>query len=137
MRPPGARPRVLLADDNQAALESASRMLETDFEVAGTATDGQALLEAESELQPDVLVVDITMPKVSGFGAARRLKEEGSRAKFVFLTAHADPDYVREALAVGALGYVIKPRVASDLVLAVKEALAGRFFVSPPLKAVT
>ena len=83
------------------------------------------------ELKPDVLVLDISMPVMNGIETARSLKELGAKTRIVFLTVHDDPDYAREALEAGALGYVIKLRIASDLVAAINEVHAGRSFVSP------
>ncbi len=122
---------MLLADDHDAILERVARLLETECDVVGTATDGQQALEAAQDLKPDVLVLDISMPVMNGIEAAHRLKDVGVEARVVFLTVHDDPDFAREALEAGALGYVIKPRIASDLLIAIKEAHAGRSFVSP------
>jgi DNA-binding NarL/FixJ family response regulator len=119
------RIRVLLADDHEAMLGRVTRLLATEFNVVGTATDGQQALDAAMELEPDVLVLDISMPVMNGIETARRLKEAGSETRIVFLTVHDDPDFAREALEAGALGYVIKQRIASDLVAAVKKAHAG------------
>ncbi len=125
------RIRVLLADDHEAMLDRVARLLATECNVVGTATDGQQALEAAQDLKPDVLVLDISMPVMNGIETAHRLKEAGAEARVVFLTVHDNPDYAREALDTGALGYVIKPRIASDLMAAIKEAHAGRSFVSP------
>jgi DNA-binding NarL/FixJ family response regulator len=127
------RMRVLLADDHPDFLAAAARLLEPEFAVVQTVGDGQALLAEAARLEPDVLVLDITMPVLNGIEAARQLKGTGSRAKIVFLTVHQDPDYVQGALAAGALGYVVKCRLASDLPLALREAVAGRSFVSPSI----
>lgn len=125
------RVRVVLADDNLPFLESTRRVLEPAFDVAGAATDGRTLLDIVDRVDPDVVVLDITMPGLDGLEAAQRLIERGSRARIVFLTVHEDPDYLREALAIGAFGYVLKSRLASDLMRAIHEALAGHRFVSP------
>jgi DNA-binding NarL/FixJ family response regulator len=125
------RLRVLLADDHIEFLRVTVCLLEPEFEVVGTVGDGQTLLDEAARQEPDLLVLDISMPVLNGIEAARRLKAVGSRAKIVFLSIHDDPDYVRAAVAVGAQGYVVKSRLASDLPLAVREALAGRSFVSP------
>jgi DNA-binding NarL/FixJ family response regulator len=85
------------------------------------------------KLQPDVIVSDISMPILNGIEAANKLKVSGCRSKIVFLTVHADPEIVRACLATGALGYVVKLRMETDLVPAIREALAGRIFISPPL----
>ena len=125
------RIRVLLADDHEAMLDRVARLLEAECNVVGTATDGQQALEAAQDLKPDVLVLDISMPVMNGIETAHRLKEAGAEARIVFLTVHDDPDFAKEALEAGALGYVIKPRISSDLRIAIKEVYAGRSFVSP------
>jgi DNA-binding NarL/FixJ family response regulator len=130
-----SKTRILLADDHPAALAQAALVLAEENEIAGTAANGEDLLAAAERLDPDVIVLDISMPGVCGFEAARRLKQTGSRSKLVFLTVWEDADYVREAMALGADAYVVKSRLASDLLLAVSEALAGRKFVSPSMKA--
>ncbi len=120
------RIRVLLADDHEAMLDRVTRLLAAEFNVVGTATDGQQALDAAMELKPDVLVLDISMPVMNGIETARRLKEAGSETCIVFLTVHDDPEFAREALEAGALGYVIKQSIATDLVAAIKKAHAGR-----------
>ena len=127
------RIRVLLADDHEAMLDRVSKLVATECDVIGTATDGQQALEAAQDLKPDVLVLDISMPVINGIETAHRLKKAGAQARVIFLTVHDDPVFAREALEAGALGYVVKPRIASDLVVAIKEAYAGRSFLSPSL----
>jgi DNA-binding NarL/FixJ family response regulator len=92
--------------------------------------DGRALLEAAARLNPDVCLLDISMPVINGIEAAMRLKENGCKAKVIFLTVHEDMDFAQAALKSGASGYVIKRQMASDLRRAVEEALAGRIFIS-------
>jgi DNA-binding NarL/FixJ family response regulator len=123
----------LLADDHEDFLAVAARLLAEEFEVVNKVGDGQALLGEAARLEPDVLVLDISMPVLSGIEAARRLQAAGCRARIIFLTVHDDPDYVRAAFAAGALGYVVKCRLASDLLFALREVLAGRSFVSPSI----
>ena len=101
------------------------------YEVVAAVANGFALLEAASRMDPDVLVIDVSLPGISGIEVASRLTANGSRANVVFLSVHGDADYVNAALATGALGYVVKVRMASDLDTAIKEAVAGRLFVSP------
>ena len=127
------RTRVLLADDHEAILERVKRLLGEELQVVGTVRDGQAALEAVAELRPDVLILDISMPVLTGIQTAVRLKLIKSEVRIVFLTVHEDPDFAREALATGALGYVVKPRLATDLRVAIKEVLAGHSFVSPSI----
>ena len=123
--------RVLLADDQPAVLAQVARVLGNTYDIVGTAADGRGLLESAARLDPDVIVLDITMPGLDGFGAARSLKRAGCRSRLVFLTVHEDPDFVREALSLGADAYVLKSRLVSDLQNAIEEVLAGRKFVSP------
>jgi DNA-binding NarL/FixJ family response regulator len=129
------RARVLLADDHEEflAVEVQLLELEPEFEVVRTARDGREALEQAARLSPDVVILDITMSKMDGIETARRLRAAGSGSKIVFLSVHGDPDYVRAGLAAGATGYVVKSRLASDLVPALREALAGRSFVSPSI----
>jgi DNA-binding NarL/FixJ family response regulator len=127
------RIRVLLADDNENFLAVVVRILEPEFEVARKVGDGQSLIAEAARFKPDLLILDISMPLLNGIDAAQKLNATGSRAKIVFLTVHEDPEYVRAALAAGALGYVVKHRLATDLVTALKEVLAGRRFISPSI----
>jgi len=124
---------VLLADDSPSMLQEARRILEPEFQIVGTVDDGEAVLEATRTLKPDVLILDISMGVMSGLEAARLLTRIGSKAKIVFLTVHNDQDFVEEAFSAGAVGYVIKPRLGTDLPVAVREALIGHTFVSPDL----
>ena len=125
--------KVLLADDHPIFLERVGKFLEPTFEVVGRVGNGQALFEAAMNLKPDVIITDISMPILSGIEAVNKLRKSGYTSKVVFLTVHADPDFVRACLAVGALGYVLKTRMATDLLPAIREALAGRIFVSSNL----
>lgn len=127
------RLRVLLADDHEEFLDTVERMLASEFEVIGKVQDGRALIDAADQLKPDVLVVDISMPIVNGISAVQWLLDSSSQARVVFLTVHEEPDYVRAALATGARGYVVKPRMASELSLAIKEVHAGRSYLSPSI----
>ena len=128
-----SRARILLADDHAEFLAVVTGLLEPEFEVVTTANSGRAALEEAARLAPDALILDISMPGMTGIEAARRLHASGSGSKVIFLTVHDDPDYVRAGLAAGASGYVIKSRLASDLISALREALAGRPFVSPTI----
>jgi DNA-binding NarL/FixJ family response regulator len=124
--------RILLADDNKQILEYVCQFLSVNgFEVIGTVTDGQSAVPAVAQLLPDVLVLDVSMPILNGIHAARRILEVNSSLKIVFLTIQRDPDTCRAALETGAFGYVLKPRLASDLIPAIELAKDGRRFVSP------
>ena len=123
--------RVLLVDDNEAMLARAAAALKYSCLVVGSVKDSRQALEAALSLKPDVIVLDISMPGMSGLEVASRLREAGSNAALVFLTVHDEDDIILAAKAAGAMGYVVKPRLGSDLTLAVQEARAGRPFVSP------
>ena len=126
-----ARARILLADDHKEIRDRTVRLLEPEFQVVGTVADGNALLRASEQMKPDVCVIDISMPQVNGIEAAIQLRASGSRARIVFLTVSEDPDFVRAALRTGALGYVVKSRMATDLCAAINGAIGGNLFVSP------
>lgn len=122
--------RVLIVDDNEEMLARSASVLGAACEIVGAVKDGSAALEAAESLHPDVIVLDISMPGMTGLEVASRLRSRGCKAAVVFLTVHDESDVVQAAKVVGAIGYVLKRRLASDLVVAVQEALAGRPFVS-------
>jgi DNA-binding NarL/FixJ family response regulator len=124
--------RVLIADDNTQVLEYVREFLAANgCEVIGTAADGQSAVDAAAQLLPDILVLDISIPILNGIRAARRVLEVNLSIKIVFLTAHKDPETCLVAMETGASCYVLKPRLASDLIPAIKLAKDGRRFVSP------
>ena len=125
-------PRVLLVDDNEAILARAREVLVPACVVVGTANDGLSALQAVEALRPDVIVLDISMPGMTGFEVVTELRRSGSKAALVFLTVHGDDEFVATARALGVHCYVLKPRLDSDLAHAVMEARAGRGFVSAP-----
>jgi DNA-binding NarL/FixJ family response regulator len=125
-----SRPRILLADDHPAVLKHASRILAKDYEVVGQVSDGRAAVDAAFELQPDLVVLDVMMPGLGGFDAARELRRRGCSAKVVFLTVQQNQECVSAALESGGVAYVLKSRMYLDLVYAIGQALAGSIFVS-------
>ena len=125
--------RILLADDHPALLAETAHLLGQNHDVVGAVANGLDLLAAAARLDPDLIVLDISMPGVDGLEAARRLKQAGCRSKLVFLTVWEDADFAREALALGADAYVVKSRLATDLLPAISQALAEHHFVSPTL----
>ena len=122
--------RILLADDHPQFLEIVERLLRPTFEIVGIVGDGHALFETGLNSKPDVIVTDISMPVMNGIEAVDELRKANCTSKVIFLTVHSDPDFVRACLAIGALGYIFKPRVAIDLLAAIREALAGHLFIS-------
>ncbi|MCC7498834.1 MAG: response regulator transcription factor [Bryobacterales bacterium] len=127
------RLRILLADDNPGLLREFTRVLEKEFEVVSTAKDGQALIEQYDRLQPEIVVTDISMPRMDGFEAVALLRQK-SNAKVIFLTVHEEQAFVEEAKALGASGYVLKRSRASVLVDAIRHVQDGEFYLSPELR---
>jgi DNA-binding NarL/FixJ family response regulator len=125
------RPRVLLADDHTLMLDGIKLMLQPEFDLVGSVEDGQELLRMASKHKPDVILVDISMPLLNGIDAARQLRKVLPSAKLIFVTMHADPDYVTEAFRLGASGYVLKRAAATELLTAIHEVLRGNKYVSP------
>ena len=125
------RPRILMADDHLMLLEAFKALLEPDFEVVGTVTDGRALVEQFSRLHPDVVLLDVAMPLLNGLDAGRQLKAQRPSVKLIYLTMNPDPDLAGEALRLGASGYVLKSSAAQELKQAIHEALRGRSYITP------
>lgn len=123
--------RVILADDNKEMRDTVRRLLAPEFEVVGSVADGQALVDAVALLEPEIGIIDISMPIMNGIQAVGVIGSKGSAMKSIFLTVNEDSDYVRAAFEKGASAYVIKRQMASDLPIALKEVLAGHTFVSP------
>ena len=126
-----SRARVLLADDHSVMLDRVGGLLSSSFEVVGAVANGQEMISAGIRLNPDVIVADITMPGLTGIEAAQQLREAGSGARFVFLTIHIEHEFVDACVSQGALGYVLKSHMKTDLIPAIKAALMGRTFISP------
>jgi DNA-binding NarL/FixJ family response regulator len=122
--------RVVVADDLPPVLAAVSALLSESFDVVSLVCDGRAALEATLKLEPDLVVLDISMPAMSGIEVARELRKRGNKARIVFLTVHEDADILEACRAAGGLGYVIKVLMDTDLVLAINQALAGHIFTS-------
>jgi DNA-binding NarL/FixJ family response regulator len=123
--------RVLLADDHTLVLEGFRKLLEEHCDLVGTAEDGRALIDAAERLQPDVVLLDISMPRLNGIDAARILKKQHPNMKFIFVTMHADPSYVNEAFKAGASGYLLKRSAAQELIQAIHAVTKGDYYVTP------
>jgi DNA-binding NarL/FixJ family response regulator len=124
------RPRILIADDHTLVAELCKRLLETEFDVVGMVSDGRALLRAALELKPDAIVLDIAMPVLNGLDAGRKLKEMLPAVKLVYLTMSTDMEVAAEAFERGASGYLLKTCASAEMVLAVREVLRGKTFMS-------
>ena len=127
------RTRILLADDHALTLDCISAILAPHYEIAGTAVDGRALVEAALRLKPDLIVVDITMPQLNGIDAARQIKASLPGIKLLFVTMHSSSAYVKAALDAGGTGYVLKSAIGEELLDAVAAVLSGRVYVSSGL----
>ena len=125
------RARLLLADDHTLVLEGLKKILGVDFDLVGAAENGRELLRLAEELKPDVVLVDISMPLLNGIDACKHLLKTNPEAKVIFVTMHADADYVSEAFRAGASGYLLKRSAASELVNAIHEVMKGRCYVTP------
>jgi len=126
---------VCSSDLHPSLLDRVVSILDGEFSVVGTVSDGETLIAREAELEPDVLVVDVCMPGISGLEAAGLIRKRGSRAAVVCLTAHNTWDVIEAAWEAGAIAFVAKSAIASDLLPAVRSALEGRRFVSESISA--
>jgi DNA-binding NarL/FixJ family response regulator len=131
---PLKRLRVLVADDHTAMLDNLVRMLSSEFEVVAAVGDGGSVVTEAERVNPDLLVLDVSMPVMGGIAAAARLIGTGSTAKVVFVTMHHDREFVQESSALGVVGFVVKDRLVSDLMPAIHSVLAGRPFVSSSVR---
>jgi len=125
------RPRILMADDHTMLLDAFRTLLEPEFDVVGTVSDGRKLLEEFSRLHPDVVLLDIAMPLLNGLDAGRQLKAQRKSVKLIYLTMNPNPDLAGEALRLGASGYVLKSSAFQELKQAIHEALRGRSYITP------
>jgi DNA-binding NarL/FixJ family response regulator len=128
------RSRVLIADDHNLVAELCKMLLEPEFQVVGTVSNGHDLIHAALKVKPDVIVLDIAMPVLNGLDAGRQVKQELHSVKLVYLTMNTDPELALEAFDRGASGYLLKTCAASEMVLAVRDVLRGKTYWSPSLK---
>lgn len=123
--------RVLLADDHETILARVRVVLGGgDFDIVGAVNNGRDAVTEVKRLEPDVLVIDISMPILDGLQAVSQLRDASCRTKVVFLTVHEDQDFVAAAFSAGASGYVTKSRVTTDLVPAIRKVLQGQTYTS-------
>lgn len=125
-----SRTRVLIADDHRLVAEACAKMLQSEFDVVGVVSDGQALVQAVMELKPDVAIIDISMPKLNGLSAAQQIKSKLPRLKLVFLTMNPDVEIAAEAFRQGASGYVLKQSGSDELVDALRNVVRGLSYLS-------
>jgi DNA-binding NarL/FixJ family response regulator len=125
------RPRVILADDHTLVLDALKNLIEPEFEVVGIFADGHSLVEAAPKLNPNVIVLDISMPTMNGLNAGQRLKQVLPAAKLVYLTMNNDPDLAGEAFRLGASAFLLKNSAANELLRALRDVVRGGFYVTP------
>jgi len=126
-----ARPRLLLADDHTLVVEGFRKLLEPEFEVAGVVSDGRALVDAGLELKPDIAILDLGLPVMSGMEAGRELKRLLPLTKLIVLTVNEDVEIARMTLRQWASAYLVKKSAGLELIKAVHEVLKGRSYVTP------
>jgi DNA-binding NarL/FixJ family response regulator len=127
------RLRLIMADDHALVLAGLRKLLETECDVVSVVEDGRALVAAAEEFHPDVILMDISMPLLNGIDAARQIRRASPKSKMIFVTMHADADYVREALSAGASGYLLKRSAASELLPAIHSVFNGGTYITPIL----
>jgi DNA-binding NarL/FixJ family response regulator len=125
------RPRVLLADDHTMLLDAFRRLLEPECEIVGTAVDGRALVDLAANTRPEVIVLDISMPRLNGMDACAQLRRKMPELRLIFLTVNEDPDIAAEAIRLGASGYLLKSSASVELFTAIDQALAGKIYITP------
>jgi DNA-binding NarL/FixJ family response regulator len=128
------RTRILLADDHSFILAGIRSLLEAHYDLVGQVSDGRALVEAAGRLQPDLIILDVTMPQMNGIDAARQIKQAYPQSKLLFLSMHASPVYLREVFDAGASGYVLKSSAVEELRTAIQRILKGQTYVAPALE---
>ena len=125
------RLRLLLADDHDIVIEGLRRVLDhPDFEIVGVVNDGRSLLRAVRDIQPEIIITDVTMPLLNGIDAVRQIRKNNRTVRIIFLTMHPDITFATEALAAGASGYVLKNSAGKELIAAIEEVMRGHVYVA-------
>jgi DNA-binding NarL/FixJ family response regulator len=127
------RPRIIIADDHKLLLDAIKNLLEPEYEVVGTFSDGESVIDGTALLQPDIVILDISMPTMNGLNACAHLKKAQSKVKVIFMTMSYDKETIGEAFRNGASGYVLKTSAATELKSAIREVLRGGYFATPSL----
>ena len=127
------RARILIADDHELVVQAFKTLLTTSYDIVATVTDGQTLLKTAADLTPEIILVDITMPRLNGLDAIERLKTQQPRCRLIAVTQQEDFDTAAEAIRRGASGYVLKSSAPTELFEAIEEVRRGRCYVSPKI----
>jgi DNA-binding NarL/FixJ family response regulator len=125
------RPRVLLADDHTLLLGAFEKLLSPECDIVGQVSDGRALVAAAEHLNPDIIVLDISMPLLNGLEAGRQIKHKAKDVRLVFLTMNEDTDLAAEAFRSGASAYLLKRSATSELLTAIHEVMRGHSYITP------
>jgi DNA-binding NarL/FixJ family response regulator len=125
------KPQVIVADDHRLVAEGVVKILEKEYTIVATSTDGRGFIDAVEKFRPDLALVDISLPLLNGLDACRQVKKSCPEVKLIILTMHAEPHFVNEAFRIGVQGYVMKTSLADELLLATKEVLRGGTYISP------
>jgi DNA-binding NarL/FixJ family response regulator len=124
------RARVVLADDHKELLDQIRRLLEGEFDIVCSVSEGRALVDAANEWRPDIIISDINMPHLTGPEATRRILQDGHAKSAIMLTMYNEPELVRSCMASGILGYVLKVDAGDELIPAIRQVLAGEAYLS-------
>jgi DNA-binding NarL/FixJ family response regulator len=127
--------RVVLADDHREVIAKVRGVLGDDYDILEAVENGHQAVTAVLALDPDIFVTDISMPLFNGLQAARSIQKANSRVKIIFLTIHEDRDFIAAAFSAGAMGYVTKRRLSTDLISAIQEVMKGHTFVSNSIRS--
>jgi DNA-binding NarL/FixJ family response regulator len=125
------RNSILLADDHSLILAGIRSLLDGHYDIVDQVRDGRALVDAAVRLKPDLVILDISLPLLNGIDAARQIKKVWPEAKLLFLTMHASPAYLKEAMGAGGMGYIVKSSATDELHSAVQKTLKGQIYISP------
>lgn len=129
------KPQVLIADDHTVFADGLKLLLEKNYNVVGSVTNGRALVTQAARLKPDVIVVDVGMPLLNGFDAAQRVREQQPGVKLVFLTMQDDANLAAAALELGSVAFVLKQQAGSELLKAIDQVLSGKSYLTPKLRS--
>lgn len=125
--------RILLADDHEEFLRGLTSVLSMNYEILGTASNGEELVRLASTCNPDLILTDISMPRMNGIAAIQKIAAQPAPPKCIFVTMHSSPHYVKHALQIGARGFVLKMNVFEQIEDAIQTVLAGKIYLSPQL----
>lgn len=128
------KPTIILADDHNLITEAFRHLLEPQYQIVATVTDGRTLIEKALELKPDIAILDVGMPVLNGLSAGQQLKQKLRKVKLIYVTMNDDPDLATEALRSGAAAYLLKSSTAAELLKSIQEVLRGGTFVTPRIR---